>query len=251
MKGKMIKLMMLVTLASGAAGAQSAQVQAAWTAGNWAKAAQLAEAENDYETAARALNYLDRCPSAAQPKGQRSDPKVTRPAADLARKAMEKGGRTSNLLTLNANTSGVALIAETNFAALIKGSLENKAMYEEAIKIDPANSEAVGSYAGYMGKALLRGGQAIGITRSATTQALLRAQLLFNKLPEGSAQQRINKGALALNIGMGLGGINDPKLKRYYEAGLKVLGPIEEANPEARCLANLIRVNQGVKVENF
>lgn len=255
-----------LTLAIGLAllGAASAQqtsdqaahaaADAAWAAGNWDKAADAAELIGDYQMAARALMYQARCPSAKQPKGQTNDPVISRRAANLAQKALDTkqpGVPMYSLLTLNAGAAGVAASSESSMSKVIAVIQDSKQAYEAALKLNPSDPETVGSYAGFMGKLLPRGGPAFGINRSNATQAILKAQQLFNKLPEDNVQQRLDKGLLALNIAFGMSGTNNPQFKQYMDAGLKVLKPAEANNAEALCLANVIRVNQGMKVDRF
>lgn len=248
----MKRFFLLVGLFCGSVLAQSANPQALYNAGRWAEAASAAAKVGDYALAATAVNRDLECPSPDQPKGQAWD--GDRAAKGVAYAQQQLASAKTNEERANAlfnygNLVGIQSITVINISEVLRMARENKKSYEQAIALAPNDMLYAATYAVWQSKAANRGGLVLGVTRNTARSAVNRAIALFNATPDGDSTGQAEKAYAATRIGMGLEGLNDPNLKKFFEVAIK-LGD-GAGTPFGRCAANLARVHLGRDITNF
>lgn len=237
---KSLPLLACLSLAS----AQAASVQSLMNIGDWRAASQQAAAEGDLLTAASALQLLQECPSAAQPKGLNWDYKLSTLGIEYLKKALSQKLSTTDAVDaylLLAGHIGHQAVTTSAMAETLRAAKDSKDGFEKAVELNPNDTLAMATLAAYYGRSYSRGGMVIGVRKSDAQTTVSKAARLFNTTPDSTSAQQLRKGWAALRIAYAFEGMNDGKRVPYFNAAIK-LGE-QAGSAEGRCLANVARVH--------
>lgn len=223
--------------------------------GRWMDAANQAEKEGDYLTAALALHLQMECPSPSQPSGQVWSKPLAMRGVDLAKKALNQPGLNKSV-AYNLLGAHVGLVANSmlyagssNIAELMKYSKDSKNAFEKAVKEDASNLNALANLAVFHAKTYRTGGIVLGATRGDAQLLISRTVKLFNQSPNATREQQIQKGKDALRIGTAMEGVGDRRNSEIFEAAIK-LGEAA-GGAHGKCVANVARVHLGRAVTSY
>lgn len=235
--------------------AQAAKVSDLLDQGRWIDAANQAEKDGDYLTAAQALNLQMQCPSPSQPGGQVWSKPVAQRGAELAKKALTQPS-VKKAIAYNELGSHLGLIAnamlyspEKNFPELMGYTRDSKNAYDKAVSLDTTYLNATANLATFHAKTYKIGGIVFGASRGEAQLLISRSVKMFNQGPNNTPEQQILKSMDAVRIGTAMEGVNDPRSKDIFDAAIR----LGEAAGGARgkCAANVARVHLGRAVTSY